>query len=70
MGDLKGCKKCLANNATSSKMKNLLNSGKVDHWFWDKIIFGKTKDILGGRCRYMCNNINKYNIIFIIYTAE
>jgi long-chain acyl-CoA synthetase len=34
-------------------MTNLKRNGSLTHGFYDKLVFGKIKQLLGGKCRYM-----------------
>ena len=47
------CLKGLINKGLNTKLKNLHAHGKTTHWFYDKLVFKKTKDILGGRVKIM-----------------
>nr|AND95617.1 Long-chain acyl-CoA synthetase [Chromera velia] len=47
-----GLKKSLFNSALNAKLKAVRADGTTTHSFWDKIVFSKTKQALGGRVRY------------------
>jgi len=51
--EAKGIKGSLIKSAVAAKMAGLKSSGKVTHCLWDKIVFKKTKALLGGNVRYM-----------------
>ena len=51
--ELKGVKRYLANKAVNVKIKNLENSGTVTHAVYDKLVFNKFKDVVGGRVKKM-----------------
>jgi len=46
-------KQKLFNYAYEAKLQNLRTSGEETHSVWDRIVFGKLKEILGGRVRLM-----------------
>jgi long-chain acyl-CoA synthetase len=48
-----GLKKSLIDWAISSKTSRLDESGNFNHWLYDKLVFKKFRDILGGRVRLM-----------------
>ena len=50
---LEGSKKKLAEKAIKTKTENLHKNGEVTHWLWDKLVFKKIKNVLGGRVRFM-----------------
>lgn len=52
-GALTGLKKTLANKAVDAKLHYLHQDASTTHFFWDAVIFKKTKAIFGGRCRMM-----------------
>lgn len=41
------------NSGLESKLENLEKSNKLNHWFYDTLMFKKTKKALGGRTRLM-----------------
>ncbi len=43
--------KWLIEKALSTKMENLWNYGSLTHWFYDKLVFNKVKEALGGQVR-------------------
>lgn len=47
-----GMKSKLAKKALSKKLTNVITTGEVHHKIWDKIVFKKTKEALGGRVRW------------------
>jgi|JI6StandDraft_1071083.scaffolds.fasta_scaffold13692_11 long-chain acyl-CoA synthetase len=51
--DAKGCEQSLLRSAFDTKLENLANSGRYEHWFYDRVVFRKTKEYFGGRVRYM-----------------
>lgn len=44
----------IINSGVKSKLKNLHEKAEYKHWFYDSLVFKKTKQILGGRVRVMC----------------
>jgi long-chain acyl-CoA synthetase len=44
-----GCKKSMVEKAIRVKRENLLSSGSVTHWWYDKLIFSKIRAKFGGR---------------------
>lgn len=48
---LKGCKKSLATKAVTKKTENINKKGSLKHGFYDKLIFKKMRQALGGRIR-------------------
>ena len=48
---LKGIKGCLAKRAINSKLQALKKNGTVTHCLYDKLVFKKTRAVLGGRVR-------------------
>lgn len=46
-------KKKLAQTAIDSKLSNYKSSGALTHSIWDRLVFNKFKDVLGGRVRLM-----------------
>ena len=50
---LTGLKKKMANNGIKTKLKNLKKDGSLTHGFWDLLVFGKMKAVLGGKVRFM-----------------
>ncbi|RIB01319.1 hypothetical protein C2G38_2296505 [Gigaspora rosea] len=46
-----GIKGALSRTAVSAKLKNLVDGKGYTHTIWDKIIFNKIKQVLGGRVR-------------------
>ena len=44
-------KRFLFNTAYSTKLENLHREGKYDHWLYDKIVFKKVRNLLGGNVR-------------------
>jgi long-chain acyl-CoA synthetase len=51
---LTGIKKSLADRAIEVKLSNLKNEVKYTHSIYDALVFKKTKESTGGRCRLMC----------------
>jgi len=49
---MKGLKKALVTKAISAKTNNLKN-GEYTSGLWDKLVFNKMKQALGGRVRIM-----------------
>lgn len=47
------CLKGLINKGLKSKTNKLHKNGETTHWFYDKLVFKKTKAILGGKVRIM-----------------
>lgn len=43
-----GIKKLMIDQAIKTKMDNFERTGAVTHWLWDKLLFNKIKDLLGG----------------------
>lgn len=48
-----GIKGCLASKGVASKLATENKNGAYTHWFYDKIIFSKTKAFLGGNVKFM-----------------
>lgn len=46
-------KRVLVENAIKAKIFKLRHFGKLESWFYDKVVFNKMKMILGGRVRFM-----------------
>lgn len=46
-------KKKIIDKAIESKLNALHNHNIVTHFFWDKVVFGNMRNILGGRIRFM-----------------
>lgn len=44
-------KKWLIEKAVKTKLQNLYENRQIHHWFYDKMIFNKVKEALGGRVR-------------------
>ncbi len=53
IAEVKGCKKMLLNSGLNSKMNQARTTGKVEHFFWDCLIFKKFKRLLGGRVKLL-----------------
>lgn len=51
--DLKGPKKWMAQRGMGSKTKRFNSNGSSNHWFWDKLVFNKFKNALGGHVKFM-----------------
>jgi long-chain acyl-CoA synthetase len=51
---LTGIKKSLADRAIEAKLANLRTEAKYTHSVYDALVFKKTKEATGGRCRLMC----------------
>ena len=52
MNDLSGCSSVIAKKAVNAKMANV-ESGKYTHAIYDKLVFNKTKGVLGGKVEIM-----------------
>lgn len=50
---LSGITKTIIDKAISDKLDNFNNKGGVNHMLWDTIAFGKIRDVLGGKIRFM-----------------
>ena len=50
---LKGIAKTLFEKGFEEKMKEYRKTGNVQNFFWDNLVFGKIRAILGGRVRFM-----------------
>lgn len=50
-GSLTGYRKRLVDMAVDTKLSNLRKSGAVTHFIYDKLVFNKCKNILGGKVR-------------------
>jgi long-chain acyl-CoA synthetase len=50
---LTGAKKMIYEKGYAAKLHYLKNDGTYTHKLWDNLIFNKTKQLFGGRCRYM-----------------
>lgn len=48
-----GCKGSLVNGGVSSKLSKLTGGGGFSHCFYDKLVFGKVKAMLGGKVKVM-----------------
>lgn len=48
-----GCKKWMLDKAMSAKLANLEATGEVTHCCWDKLIFSKVAQVLGGNVKVM-----------------
>jgi len=48
-----GLKKILIDRAVKAKMNNYEKTGAVTHFLYDKIIFNKIKELLGGNVTLM-----------------
>lgn len=46
-------KKMLINRGTKTKLANLHHDGSTTSFFWDSLLFKKTKAIFGGKVRMM-----------------
>lgn len=56
MGKIKaqtGIKAFMAQRAIASKEYHHEKGGHYEHTVWDKLVFGKMKQVLGGNCKYM-----------------
>jgi len=51
--DLSGIKRILANRAISVKLHNFKTKALYKHSLYDRLVFNKMKDALGGRVRFM-----------------
>lgn len=51
--ELTGFKKILANRAVNAKLANLEKSGSVTHSVYDRLVFNKFRDVVGGRVTKM-----------------
>lgn len=47
------CLKGIIDKGVKSKLKNLHTKAKYTHFFYDSLVFNKTKKVLGGRVRIM-----------------
>ncbi|KAI8867239.1 acetyl-CoA synthetase-like protein [Ramicandelaber brevisporus] len=45
----------LFNFAYASKLSALRQNGQNTHWLWDRIVFGKIRELLGGEVAYILN---------------
>lgn len=50
---LTGTKKNIAEKALATKLDNLRRTGSVTHALYDRIVFKKTREVMGGRLRFM-----------------
>ena len=48
---LTGIKKKLIDQAIATKLYNLRTKNQLTHWFYDKIVFNKIREILGGKVK-------------------
>eukprot|EP00331_Platyophrya_macrostoma_P034535 CAMPEP_0176461624 /NCGR_PEP_ID=MMETSP0127-20121128/34775_1 /TAXON_ID=938130 /ORGANISM="Platyophrya macrostoma, Strain WH" /LENGTH=678 /DNA_ID=CAMNT_0017853371 /DNA_START=23 /DNA_END=2059 /DNA_ORIENTATION=+ len=53
INSLTGTKKKLAQKALSTKLENLRRTGAVTHSLYDRLVFKKTREAMGGRVRFM-----------------
>ena len=53
LGDLTGIKRLLAKRAVSVKLHNLKTKGLLKHALYDRLVFNKMREALGGRVRFM-----------------
>ncbi len=44
-----GCKKSMVEKAIRIKKENLVSSGTITHWWYDKLVFSKIREKFGGR---------------------
>ena len=49
----KGCSKSILEASLSAKLENVNSKGEYRHWLYDKLVFDKTKALMGGRVRFM-----------------
>lgn len=42
-------KRTIFNHALKAKLESLRQNGQVEHWLWDRIVFNKLREKLGGR---------------------
>jgi long-chain acyl-CoA synthetase len=54
MEKLTGMKRYMADSAVSAKLDNLNKDAAYTHTLWDRLVFKKTKELFGGRVRWMC----------------
>ena len=50
---LTGLKRSLAEKAIQTKLENLEKTGETTHALYDRLVFNKFREILGGRVRVM-----------------
>lgn len=68
----------LVNAGINTKLKNLYKNGTCSHWFYDKVVFKKMKNNIGGCVRIMCtgsapidkNVLNRFKVIFGVNVKE
>ena len=48
-----GISKIILDKALGVKLNNVVNNGGYTHRVYDRLVFNKTKQIFGGRCRIM-----------------
>lgn len=53
LSKLEGFKKSLAAHAVQTKLKNYENNLDYEHRLWDRLVFSKAREALGGRVRYI-----------------
>jgi long-chain acyl-CoA synthetase len=46
-------KRWMIERAVETKLANLREKGELKHWFYDGLIFNKTKEAMGGKVRIM-----------------
>jgi long-chain acyl-CoA synthetase len=52
LGEATGMKKSIIERAIKSKLEALHEDGKLTHSLYDKLVFNKIKEVIGGRVRY------------------
>lgn len=50
-----GWSKTILDKALSVKLNNVNSDGGYTHRLYDRIVFNKTRDLFGGRCRFMAS---------------
>lgn len=70
--ELKGYKKALVQAAIKGKLAHYKSTGNVNHWFYDKLVFNKTRGLFGGNIEVIISgsapldtNISDHLKIFI-----
>lgn len=50
-----GWSKTILDKALAAKLKNVHTTGAYTHMLYDRLVFNKTKQLFGGRCRFLAS---------------